>query len=223
MSDERFDQLLSEALHDVPVPVGLAERILAARESCEPTAEVSLPHERAASPRSKWQFSRRQWLLVGGSLGLAAVIGVCVIQFLSGRSRSISQQELAGDVTACIDGLRTANWHPAAAGLPNGVVLDPSVSVTPRQWLTLPVPHSAGWSGSVTAIDLARPGQERAVLFVVRSSATFAVQDTPTPTALLSITGGYKATAWQTRGLLFVLVVKERGRLEDFLRKAPEA
>jgi len=75
----------------------------------------------------------------------------------------------------------------------------------------------------VTAIDLAGPGRSRAILFVVKSSAKFSVPPTPTTTPLLSLTGGYKATAWQLPNVLYVLAVEERERLDDFLRKPPEA
>lgn len=221
---QRLDGLIKEALADIPVPAGLAERILAASESSETAAEVSLPN-RAERTLSRHWISRRQVLLIGGSIATILVIVVCARVFLFGKTPPIGHQELASDVGGWMNRLAQADWR--SGKLPGGVTMDSAVLAPARQWQTVRGPNSAGWKGSATAIDLAAPGKPRAVLFVVRSSARFSVPTTPTQTALLSPTGGYKATAWQRPGskLLYVLVIEEdRGqRLSDFLRKPAEA
>jgi len=221
---QQQDALISEALHDVPIPAGLAERILAASESSETTAEVALPTRPERALIRRWA-SRRQALLMGGSIATILVIVVCARLFLFGRTGPIGHQELAGDVGGWMNRLAQANWQTGK--LPSGITMDRAVLATPRQWQAVREPHSTGWQGNVMAIDLAAPGKPRAVLFVVRSSARFSVPAMPTPTALMSPTGGFKATAWQRPGskLLYVLVVEEdRGqRLSDFLRRPAEA
>jgi hypothetical protein len=211
-------------LDDVIVPTGLAERILAASDSSETTAEVALPTRPERAPGKRW-ISRRQWLLIGGSVATIFVIVVCARLFLFGHQPPISHQELAADAGGWMNRLAPANWQTGK--LPSGVAMDRAVLATPRQWQAVREPHSSGWQGNVTAIDLAASGKPRAVLFVVRSSASFSVPATPTQTALMSPTGGYKATAWQRprSKLLYVLVVEEdRGqRLSDFLRRPAEA
>jgi len=221
---QRLDKLVSEALHDVPVPAGLAERILAASESRNDQPEVSLP-EQAEVSRGRFWIGGRRWLLAAGSLSLAVVLTVLIYQLGGGWSRPIAPDQLASDVTECINVSNATNWR--TDGLPAGIALG-SVVAVPRQprWQKLPVPRSAGWSGSVTAVDLAGPGRPQAILFVVHTSARFSVPSTPTTTSHLPLTGGYKATAWQepASNLLYVLVAKDRGqRLDVFLRKPREA
>jgi hypothetical protein len=160
--------------------------------------------------------------VAGAALALSLLVLLSVSTFAFRRSRDVDQQELTGDVQYWLDYLPKHSWHPAM-NLPKSIKIDPAVAATPRQWQIIP---QRGW-GSVTAIDLTRPGKSRAILFVVDSPAKFAVPAAPSPTMRLSLSRGFTATAWQ-RGdsaPLFVLVVEEdRGQtLTDFLRKAHEA
>jgi hypothetical protein len=97
----------------------------------------------------------------------------------------------------------------------------------PRGWKRLASSNTSGWSTNVTAIDLAPPNSPRAILFVVKSSARFAVPAIPTTTARLTLSRGFSATAWQRQGsnLLYVLVVEagHNQQLESYVRVGPKA
>jgi hypothetical protein len=221
---QRFDESIGKAMHDLPVPAGLAERILAAREAPGAAAEVSLPPACDNVMKTSGGLGRRIWLAAAGSLSLAVLLTVVVYKLAPAWRRPISQTELAADTATLLSDLPSSGWR--TDGLPNQVPIDPAVLAAPRQWQAVHVPRSAGWSGTVTAIDLTGSSTRRAMLFVVRTSSRFAVPRVPMPTVLLPLTGGYEATAWQRPNgkMLYILVVEERGqRLEDFLRKTPEA
>jgi hypothetical protein len=224
-----FDRKICEALHDAPVPVGLADRLIASMQAEAAPAvalsERSLSNERNGAGRRR--FSRRQWWLAGGAAALAASIVAMAAPFVR-PEREVVQEELSGDVAGWMSNMAANKWQSAATvALPKGVELDSAVNGKALQWQSFQVRGNKGWTGTVTAIDLRQAGQPRAILFVVRSSARFDVPSTPTAAKRLALSRGFKATAWQRRerGVLLVLVVEEdRGQLlEDFLRKPTQA
>jgi hypothetical protein len=227
---QQLDFKVAAALHDLPVPAGLAERLLAVAESKMPAPEVNLPlaisESGATSARSR-RRSRRRWLLAGGSLALVALLALSAYPWLR-TVHVVAREELGGQAAQWLQQLPTNSWQ-AANRLPPNVAIDPAVAARPRQWQPLTIQRPSGWSASVTAVDLSPSGPEapRAVLFVVKSSASFAVPAIPTATSRLSLSGGFAATAWQRPGsaFLYVLVVEERGgqRLDDYLRNRSAA
>src|SRR5687767_8163757 len=73
---QAFDRKICQALHDAPIPPGLADRLIASMEA-EATPTIALtdrtgPNEGVTAGRLR--FSRRQWWLAGGAAALAASI-----------------------------------------------------------------------------------------------------------------------------------------------------
>src|SRR5262245_22286902 len=227
-----FDAALKTALHDVDVPEGLASRLIARLEveaASERSADqMPVPPGQSTSdalvPRRRVRLLRRRVLIAIGSLALVALIAVSII-YVGQSPREVAREELSGDVAGWLAALPAKNWRPMTT-LTKGMEVDRVVVAQPRQWQIVSHAKSADWSGTVTAIDLAPPTSPRAVLFVVRSNARFAVPSTPTATVRLGLSSGFVGTAWQrSSGVLYVLVVEtDRGqRLEDFLRKPAQA
>jgi hypothetical protein len=226
---QAFDRLVSNSLHDVPTPAGLADRLLAAMQvDAAPAvelAECSGSNQRAGAGRRP--VSHRHWWLACGAAALAALVVALAAPFVR-LEREVAQEELSGDVAGWLSNMPANKWLPATtAALPKGVELDSSVNGKALRWQSFQARGNNGWIGDVTAIDLRPAGQPRAMLFVVRSSARFDVPSTPAAARRLALSRGFAATAWQRQegGVLLVLVVEEdRGqRLEDFLRKRTEA
>jgi hypothetical protein len=221
---ERFDGAIHAALHDLPVPAHLAERLLAAARADQPIPAVTLPTKSARQLR----ITRRKALFAAGSLAAIALIALSTYQWLKPR-RLIPQGELAAAVTDWLATLPPKGWSALSgtAKLPGGTDIDPAVIGQPRQWQRLASSSVRGWSAKITAIDLASADQPRAILFIVKSSARFAVPATPTTTTRLSLSRGFSAAAWQRHGsnLLYILVVEEKRnqRLEHFLQGRPQA
>ncbi|MBW8884214.1 MAG: hypothetical protein JF612_05440 [Planctomycetia bacterium] len=229
LPQQSFDAALKAALHDVPVPVDLADRIIARLEAETPpefsTGQMPVrPTGQTPAPRGRGRFVSRRVLIAAGSLALVMLMALSFF-YLRSAPHEIAREELSGDVTSWLAALPVKNWRPMTK-LAKGMEVDRAVIAQPRQWQSLSAAHGSDWSGTVTAIDLAPPTAPRAVLFVVRSNARFAVPSTPTAAVRLGLSSGYVGTAWQrSSGVLFVLVVEtDRGqRLEDFLRKPAQA
>jgi hypothetical protein len=224
-----FDRAVTEALHDAPVPAGLADRLMVAVQA-EAVPKVGLV-ERFPSDESvgagRPRFGRRRWWAASGAVALAALLAAVALPLMRPRPEVV-QDELGLDVAGWLSNLPANKWQSVATvALPKESELDPAVNGKALRWQSFPTRGNRGWSGTVTAIELRSADQPRAILFVVRSSARFGVSATPSAARPLMLSRGYAATAWQRqhRGMLFVLVVEEdRGQqLEDFLRKRTQA
>jgi len=225
---EAVDRRLAQALADVPVPEGLAERILGSLLSAVPAAPAAeaaprAPEapERAAECQTQCltrgsRLSRRRWVELGAGACAAAVLGALAFRFWPRTPRRIVPHELAQMTEAWLRQIQSpAGWSSDVAALPTPLRPPAAVRAAPQRWRRFVTPE--GWSS--VAIDFAAPGSPRAVLLVVRSSARFAVPEMPLPRTRLPLSSaGPAAIAWQKGDLLYVLAVVEDGqRLDDFI------
>jgi hypothetical protein len=214
---QHFDRATRAALHDVPVPSGLVERLLTAVGP-----QVDLPARNDDSSPALKQRSRvvsRRFIAVAGSLALVTLFAISAYQFWPRSGRLVTKDELSSAVAGWL--VQTARQPQAwNDGQPKDVALDGTVSGRAQRWQQFQMASENGWSARVTAIDVAPPGKPRAILFVVQSSARFQVP--PTPASRLSLSGGLKAVAWQptSTGVLYVLAVDEDAgqTLDSYLR-----
>lgn len=221
---EPFDERLRGALHDLPLPAGIAERVnarLAAGE--KPAVDVA---KRANAGRFS-RLSRRQVLVAGGSLAASALGGFAIYR-LAKPQRVVSRDELAADLSSWPGRLEEGGWRDVTSEpLPKGVVLDSAVLGGPVAHQSFWHESAKGWSGKITAISLAPAGQPVAMVFVVAANASFRVPAAPTFESRVPLSDGLAASAWQPRegGALYVLVVdQQRGRrLEAYLRERAQA
>ncbi len=217
---QSFDVALKAALHDVAVPGDLSDRLLA-RLEVEAASECSTGKP---VPLKAPRWRDRRTLIAIISLALVALIAVSAL-YLRQAPREVAREELSSEVTLWLSSLPAKSWRPVST-LPKAVAIDQAVVGQAQQWQALHGLKSSDWSGSVTAIDLAPPAAPRAILFVVRSNARFAVPSAPTASVRLGLSSGFVGTAWQRpSGVLFVLVVEsDRGqRLEQLLRQPAQA
>jgi hypothetical protein len=226
-SIQQSDRLLRTVMHEVPVPAGLAERLLAtlatAEEppsAAEPTvtlATSSTSEMKGVPPR---RMTRRTWgLVVGGALSVASI---GLLAFLSWpRSNPddgwMSREELAGHVQTWLtdQGLATSQgWSTDLSGpVATTYPVDPAVQVRPSRWKRIADPAGS----PLVVYELAMRNGKTALLFV---SPTPRTVDVPRlPLTRWPLTGSRVAGAWQRSGMLYVLVVDEDGvSLEDFVR-----
>jgi hypothetical protein len=229
---QQFDRAMSAALHDVPIPAGLVDRLLTSRRRASLDADVSLATTTESvtlSPARARGWISRRWLLAGSAGAVAIVFGFALYQ-ASRPQQVVEKAELSDAVEVWLAKMQSS-WRPLSGGAyPNGFPLDVDVKGTPQRWQALPFDSAnskSGWSATVAAVDLAPSGRPKAMLFVVRSSARFSVPMMPAATAPLGVSGGLKAIAWQrpSSEFLYVLAVEEiRGqRLSDYLQPQPVA
>ncbi len=203
---KRLDQSLADAFQDVPVPEGLADRILA-RLASEAEATCAPGEEAAAGPLARStdrrrRFSRR-WLLVGAGSIVAAAAMLWMVGAQVGRPLPMDGSDLGQaaiefygtDVAEngqSITEVAPPEDYPFAAD-----VQQPSD--TRWRWVR-------GFFGrTAVAYDITAATGERATLYVLRATATD-VADRPSPQPF--VTQGCATSAWQRDQWLYVFVVK---------------
>ncbi len=220
--DRRFERIqhldakLAEAFHDVPVPEGLADRILAevaAAQNVEVGENAAEALPCAASARPRRRYSRRVFASLAAAAGIAAAVALVLIP-------GIIQPELV-----------ETDWHTASTegisqfatdrGEPQGEPLSTAPAGYPfsSQLKMLPdirwrrVEGFLGRSG--IAYDFRVPGGTRATLYVVDGTG----QDLPQAPAFRPQyeTAQAVASAWRENQLVYVLVT-DVGRYQQFLK-----
>jgi hypothetical protein len=231
---QQFDKAVAAAMHDVPIPAGLLDRLLDAAKAAD-TVERALAQDPPSSPiaispvQPAPRLTRRRWLIAGGSLALVALIGLTIFSLSPRQPHIVAQAELSQSVDdwlGVVLGTRNAtSWNAVnKSPVPPNYAVPTYVLGMPNRWTGFRASGN-GWSGRGVAIDLARPTAPRAILFVIASPAHFQVA--ASPVTWLTLTGKTKAVAWQnlSSNLLYILVVDEdRGqRLEQYLKRLPQA
>jgi hypothetical protein len=215
---QRFDQAVSVAMHELPLPAGLAERVLAALEANKLSPAPAPP---GADSARGW--SRRRWLTLAVSLAALLLIAVTARQFIRGTPRQITQEDLSQAVAAWDAAVASNPWvkSPVPVTVPKGINVPPGAG-----WQTVLMPP--GCSGNAVAINLIPPGgKARAMLVVVSSTAKFNAGPRPAGLTLSRWAGSIAAAAWQSRdsNVLYVLIVHtdDPQGWRNFLPKTTEA
>ena len=184
---QRFDRAVSTAMHDVPLPAGLLERLEAKlaeageSETAESTGDVALPPAPA-------RFSRR-WNHGGSVVGRGLALIAVSSMFWPQPGRQVSNAELAELSSAWLnqefpDAWKLSPLAPTAYAVPRGVL-------GANAWQ--PFTTSAGEKGVV--YDLRTGLRPPARLFVIATPHTYQVGTLPT--MLKSTTGNIAVMAWQ--------------------------
>lgn len=227
---QRFDGLVAEALDDVPVPAGLAERLLAgaassrlstAVQSAVEYAESSAAATAVALPAPADRSTRRSWLWRVAGAGLAT-LAVAVVALVAGpltwrpaTPGAATTQDLLAEVDAWMDASSAGHgaWRNMTAPVPTGFSHPSAVVVRPQQWRSF----RTGAGEAAVAYDLSTTGS-RATLFVVETKARYPVGPLPF-TAVPGATGGRQVAGWQSATHLYVLVVDQGPAPDQYLRR----
>jgi hypothetical protein len=202
MMRDHVDICLAAAFHDVPVPEGLAGRLLE-RLAAEP-AERNAHREFSTRvvPRSATgEAYNRRWLLVGGGLLTVAAGLVIAVWLGTHRETRLSEQIVLDEAIQSFDvGIKDSGRLLSEA--PAEYPLSRMVRHTgTTKWR--PVDRYLGCGGVV--YDLPGPAGTHAALYVVERK----VDGLGTSPALHPFTtAGCCASAWQEGRLLYVLVVQ---------------
>lgn len=203
--DNRVDDRLAAAFRDVPIPPGLAQRLLD-RLAVERNTEQIAPDDilqLTYSTHLSSRFSRR-WLLVGGGLLTVAASLLIAVWLGAGQTDGLSEQFVLDEAIRAFDVVIAPRGQLVSERLPPAGYPFSSAVLQARGTSWRPLDEFLGRRGVVYEL-LGRAGA-RAALYVV------AADDTPwcgdAPAVRPFTTGGYCASAWQEGGLLYVLVVQ---------------
>jgi hypothetical protein len=208
-----WDEKLAVALGDVPVPEGLADRILKALKDQEPflQGEKVRQDEDPAGEPSKSQVrassaSPKQVLLGAGLLAALAASLVMAVWLGIYQGEELSESVVLDEAIRSFDPAIESSGSllgdvPGPADFPfsESVLL-----VRGTRWHILNEDLFGGRSGVV--YELPGPGRTRAVLYSVETGPIAGFDNAP---ALHPFTtAGCSASVWQEGGMLYVLVVQ---------------
>ena len=206
------DGLLGAALHDLPIPEGLEERLLDRLRAAIPTPAPAAKVER----RTTW--TRRA--LVGG---LATIAAGLLVAWLGGLLQSPAELTFAAlreETNTWFDAARrTENWQVLPA--PADFAISPKIRWQPRGWTALPGKYrgvafdlspgnpragnqGAGQQDSVGQQNIDNP-REAVYLFVLRTPVAGLP---PAPPREPFSTGGRSVGEWEADGSVYVLAVE---------------
>lgn len=201
---QKLDIAIGAALSDVPVPEGLPARILA---QLERSATVKLRSSELPSAASHEQpaqggahrgwnrrFSRRNVMRVGTGLAATLLVSASLAYYLRSPSASLDQLVIA----AGAGNLPGSAWQPLAEA-PRNLPL-PAGFARASSWQSVTVSGAVG-----AAYNLSTSPRRRAVLYVL--PLHIAGLPSSPPSRPQSETGGQLIGAWQSGGLVYVLVV----------------
>jgi len=209
---QQLDARLNPAMHEVAVPAGLVDRLLAAlaAESAEASPELNgaAPVDAVVTLPASLPIpgvSRRRWLLAS----LATAAGLLVAATLAWHYRPTVEQPI--DVAGLGESLYSRvneQWRsiasaPVALRFPNSLI------------------PAHGWQAvedngeKAVAFDLSH-GPARGVLFVLRRKLPRLQSSTPTNPQYS--TGGRAIAAWESNGLSYVLVVEDERSYRSFFK-----
>jgi hypothetical protein len=218
---QQFDRAVRSVVHDVPVPTGLLEQLLASAAQAETAAEcpssdvpVELPACTAAFPG---RMKRARFLAILTTVAAVVVLALTIRAYLPTPQKVVTAGELTERVERWLaEALPPDGWRSDLNSAPLGHPLATSIRGEARQWR----PLATADDSRAVVYDLTRPGKQRAVLFVVQSPAKYTVAALPPYTKLLA-SRGMQVVAWQAGEHLYVLAVREGDgqHLDDFLRR----
>lgn len=226
-SRQRSERLIVAAMEDLPVPAGLADRILAAARACDGNRLAETTEQAVAtvgdanadvevqSPTRQALLTRRHWSWIGG-VALLLLAAVVVQQTFFAPPTRVTKEQLVDSAQS---------WFDAAVKRPGGPQLgqapiafpQAAVRLAPQAWRSMPTAEER----SLVAFDLTRLQMGGPVfLFAAKTNKKYNVSSVPY--TRLSATGGLEIGAWQQGDVLYVVVIDQRSgrRLQDVLHSA---
>ncbi|HVC99120.1 MAG TPA: hypothetical protein VND64_35985 [Pirellulales bacterium] len=235
MNDEQFDRAVGRAMEQVPIPLGLAERLLATVNSANivPSADGPLAEgnklaegsglaggNRLAGERGR--VVRRRWLVSASMAAVAALAASVVVYPFLAVPSPMGYDTLINFVGDFHDREPAAEGKPLTEVSPPAAYPFPSSVVTNGLTRWRPVRKLLGRTG--VAYDLTGARGRRATLYVVDlTSGSRPIADNCVPTSPHNngtFTVGRTMGAWTDGTLLYVLVVEgDEGVYRSFLRR----
>jgi hypothetical protein len=207
--DDYVDEKLAVAFHDVPLPVGLAQRLLDRLDAQQADERDFAPHfsfffRNRSGVGGTRSFSRRWLLLAGGGLLATAACLLIAVWLAPQAEESLNEQFVLDEAIRSFAGAHQQTAHLLAEQAPpRGYPVSAAVRhVRGTRWRSVD-----DFVGS-RAIVYDLPGRSgiHAALYVVDAAGLDGLAVAPSLHPFT--TGGCCATAWQENGLLYVLVVQ---------------
>lgn len=202
---QAWDSAISRAITDIPIPDGLADRIVASvhvgRPSKAATDEIS-----PTPSRSAWRLPWPAWAAAG--VTAATLLLVAGLWILRGGD-NLTGADIAQAARGWVAGLDQENWSESSP--PADHRPDPSLRFPAVRWQRFA-------AGGVAYYGELPPDRSAAYLLVIRTRQGSQLPSLPPATPDAS-TEGLCIGSWKNQGLLYVLVVPgDQARYRRLLR-----
>ncbi len=205
---QSWDGAIGQAMHDVPVPAGLAERIL---QSLQQADEVNGPDEVAAPAEDEvlvtLPIDRPWWNRWSVRLAVAsAAAALILVVGLARFGDSLTAQDVAAQVPAWLKEVEQTAWQqtPAPQEAQDCIKSGALRNIPGTNWQRL----DTDYDRQAVIIQTTLPqGQTRAWLIVIKTWRGRQL-DTRPPLVPQSTTGARRVGVWKHEGQLCVLVVQ---------------
>ena len=194
-----WDARLTDAIGDVPVPFGLADKILGNLECSTPPS----PRGETLAPEG-WPHSRRRWMLAAAAVAAAVMVVAAVLlkglpsmdrETLLSMARDRFLENQANEANGTL--LATGN-------APERFPFSPDLIQLPgTRWRSV----SDFGRAEAVAYDVPLVAGKKATLYVVRCRPDGPLSSNP-PGSPSMRTQGLAIAAWQGDGLVYVVVVE---------------
>lgn len=213
---QSWDATIGRAMHDVPVPDGLADRLLAAvhRSASDDEVRPLLEPAEAAAIAEPATVTRRRWMAWPAGVAAAVLVTtalVLVALFLAGQPDNLTAAQLAEASGDWMRQLQPAAWRSSDPPL---VEFPPDMSVRLNFVAWQPAPAILDSQAVVYRAELPT-NRATALLFVIRTWQGRQLPAIP-PFWPDSTTGNVCVGVWKNAGCLYVLVVP--GPASDYQR-----
>jgi hypothetical protein len=195
---QQLDVLLQHGMDDVPVPTGLADRLLA--RLAEDRVTLSATEAAAVAAPSAEQHtqpaSRRRWLAWGAALAASLLVALGIWQSMKPTPFAAADIETLAHVW---QEELTENWK--SLPIPKSFTVPESLRGLEREWQRLQIDGAAA-----VAIRLGRNADDGTVLFLIDRQLDPPAPSSP-PKNPQWTTGGWSIAYWHERQQLNVLLV----------------
>lgn len=216
---QQFDASVIGLFRDVPVPAGLADRLLTAIEPSlgQATADSQTPVTPLSSERDAqeavekarhWPHRKRRriWAITAGSLTAAAALAgfLLLVPYFS-VAEPRPNDRLPDEILAWEDAVVRQGWNENMQT--DQVVrrpLDRAVRVTPQRWCSIATAYDA----QTIVYDVAPRGADMALVFCMQCRVRSSTLPDMPPWNAFSATGGLTLGVWRRGDMVYVLVVR---------------
>ncbi len=202
LARQSWDTAIGRAMHDVPVPEGLSQRLITALAAPSPAEPLAV--------RPAARFARRVPFPAACVVAAAAVV-LCALWFVRTRQDSLTSAQVAEQCRTWITQLEPQAWKAAPEAPVADYPLDPGLRLQVVGWQSQSV-HPYG-QAVVYRANLSASGT--AYLYAIRTARGRLLPTIP-PNRPDSTTNNLCIGVWKSGACLYVLVVP--GDQRDYLR-----
>ncbi len=206
---QAWDRTLSQALHEVPIPAGLGDRLLAALDhEVRPSssAEAASGVFSGSSGATASTRRSRRWILGLAGLGVsAALIGVMALWGWATPRAPQPTPEFAQEVLQWSEEVAGGEWYTDfSVDELQAYPLDDAIRAAPRRWTWFTTPYHP----RTVVYDLTAPRGQRTYVFCIPAARPSVSLPSTPPLRPFSTTGGISIGTWQRDAQVYVLAAQ---------------